>query len=338
MTLMRFFALLAAAAISAAGSASAAEDALLRAAKKEGKVTWYTAVSLPVAQEICKKFMAKQPGVECVVHRDGSGKLYQRYLQEDKGGIHVADVYHTSNFGHYLNLKDKHLLAYQPKGTEKFNASFVTKHHYWTVLRAAVFIPFYNTKKVSAADAPKSWKDFTDPKWKDRLVHSHPSYSGFVTNGMLLNLKHHGQDYYKKLAANKPKIVQSALAAIPLVARGESDAGVGSVSYGIFEAIQKGEPLKVVIPTEGVALVSSPNSILKKAPHPNAAKLFTDYLFSLDAQQTFANRFLYVGHPGVKYPKGLPALEELKIESIDPEVLKKENKNVQQLFRKLFGV
>ncbi|MBI4250855.1 MAG: Fe(3+) ABC transporter substrate-binding protein, partial [Candidatus Tectomicrobia bacterium] len=56
------------------------------------------------------------------------------------------------------------------------------------------------------------------------------------------------------------------------------------------------------------------------------------------AQQTFANRFLYVGHPGVKYPKGLPALDELKLEVIDPEVLKKENKNMQNLFRKLFGV
>ncbi|OGL65464.1 MAG: hypothetical protein A3J27_09205 [Candidatus Tectomicrobia bacterium RIFCSPLOWO2_12_FULL_69_37] len=338
MALTRFLVLLAAAALFAASPASAAEDALLRAAKKEGKVTWYTAVSLPVAQEICKKFMGKHPGVECIVHRDGSGKLYQRYLQEDKGNIHVADVYHTSNYGHYLILKDKHLLPYQPKGTEKFNASFVTKHHAWTILRAAVLVPFYNTKKVSAADAPKSWKDLADPKWKDRMVHSHPAYSGFVTNGMLLNIKNHGQDYYKKLAANKPKIVQSALASIPLVARGEADVGAGTVSYGLFEAISKGEPLKVVIPTEGVPLVSSPNAILKKAPHPNAAKLFTDYMFSLEAQQVFANRFLYVGHPGVKYPKGLPTLDELKLEVIDPEVIKKENKNMQNLFRKLFGV
>lgn len=338
MVRARVLALFAAAALSAAIPASGAEDAVLRAAKKEGKVTWYTAVSLPVAQEICKKFMQKQPGVECVVHRDGSGKLYQRYLQEDKGGIHVADVYHTSNYGHFLVMKDKHFIAHKPKGTEKFNRSFVTSHGQWTILRAAALVPFYNTRKVSKAEAPKSWKDLTDPKWKGRMVHSHPAYSGFVTNGMLLNIKNHGKEYYTKLAANKPKIVQSALASIPLVARGEADVGAGTVSYGLFEAIKNGEPLQMVVPTEGVPLVSSPNSILKKAPHPNAAKVFTDYMFSLEGQQILANRFLYVGHPGVKYPKGLVSLDELKIEVIDPEVLKKENKNMQNLFRKLFGV
>ena len=338
MTRSRMPGLIAAAVLLAAGPALAAEDAVPRAAKKEGKVTWYTAVSLPVAQEVCQKFMKKHPGIECIVHRDGSGKLYQRYLQEAKGNIYVADVYHTSNYGHFLAMKDKHFLAYKPKGTEKFNRSFVIDHGQWTILRAAVLVPFYNSAKVSAAEAPKSWKDLTDPKWKNRMVHSHPAYSGFVTNGMLLNIKHHGEDYYKKLAANKPKVVQSALASIPLVARGEADVGAGTVSYGLFEAIKKGEPLKVVIPTEGVPLVSSPNSILKKAPHPNASKVFTDYMFSLEGQQIFANRFLYVGHPGVKYPKGLPSLDELKLEVISPEVLKKENKNMQQLFRKLFGV
>ena len=74
-------------------------------------------------------------GVQCVLHRDGSGKLYRRYLQERKGGIYVADVLHTSNLGHFLNLKAKKIITpYKPAGTGNFNPAFVTKDNYWTIL------------------------------------------------------------------------------------------------------------------------------------------------------------------------------------------------------------
>jgi len=315
---------------------SAAAD--MRAAKKEGKILWYTSVSLPVAQRVCKAFNAKKMGLECEVHRDGSGKLYRRYLQEAKGGIYAADIIHTSNLGHFFNLQKKHLSAYSPPGIEKFNPKFRTSHGNWHVLRAGVLMPFYNTQRVKPGDVPKSYADFLKPRWKGKLVHSHPSYSGFVTNGMINIVKIFGWDYYKKVAAQKPKIVQSALGGIPLVARGEADAGMGTVSYGLLKAIQKGEPLKPIIPKEGVALVTSPNAILKKAPHPNAAKIFTDYLFSLEAQQLLANEFLYVGHPDVKYPEGLPALKELKLLTISGPELKKKNKPTRKEFRKIFGV
>ena len=338
MARMQALCAFAAAVILVAGPVSAAEDAVLRAAKKEGKVTWYTSVSLSVAQEVCKKFNAKNLGVQCVVHRDGSEKLYQRYLQEDKGNGRVADVLHTSDIGQYLTLKGQHLLPYRPKGTENFNPAFLSKDDSWTVLRAGVFIPFYNTKKVTPAEAPKSWKDFADPKWKDRLTHAHPNYSGFVVNGMVALRKILGDGYYQQLADLKPKIVQSAVAPIALVARGEADAAVGASSYEVFESIKKGEPLKVVVPTEGVALVESPNAILKKAPNPNAAKMFVDYLHGLEAQQFLADRFLYVGHPDVKYPEGLPSLKELKLHVLEPERLQMEKKGVQELFRKVFGV
>jgi len=326
------------AALALAAPAIAADDAVMRAAKKEGKVTWYTAVATAVAQNACKKFNAKNLGVTCTVHRDGSGPLYRRILQEAKSGVFVADVFDSANTGHFLSLRKDHLASYKPKGTDKFHSAFVTDHGYWNYWRATVVVPFYNTKKVSAAEAPKSWKDLADTRWQGKLLQAHPSYSGNITTQIILLEKILGWGYFEKLAALKPKIQQSSLAGIPIVARGESDVATGSPLYAILNAVKKGEPLKAVYPPEGVPLNTMPYGVMKKAPNPSAAKVFSDFIFSLEAQQIFANRFLYVGHPGVKYPKGLPALEELKIESIDPEVLKKENKNVQQLFRKLFGV
>ncbi len=330
-----------AAALSAAilMSFPAAGSAGMREAKKEGKILWYSSMSLPITQAVCKRFNAKKMGITCVAHRSGSGKLYRRYLQEAKGGIYKADVFHTSNLGHFLNMKDKkHLVKYVPKGTENFNPKFKTDHGYWTIFRASMLVPFYNTKKVKASEAPKSWKDLIDPKWKGRIVHSHPSYSGFVTNGMINIVKMHGWDYYKKMAALKPNIQQSALVGIPIVATGERDIGAGTVLYGLFAAINKGEPLKVILPTEGVPLVTSPSGILSKAPHPNAAKVFTDYMFSKENMQFLADNFLHVGLPGVKYPKGLPALTDMKLLTISGEELKKKNKPTRKKFRSLFGV
>jgi iron(III) transport system substrate-binding protein len=315
-----------------------AESADMRAAKKEGKVVWYTAMSTNVSKKVCALFNSKKMGITCVFHRDGSGKLYRRYLQEAKGSIYTADVFHTSNLGHFLNLKKKHLIKYVPKGTENFNPKFKTDHGYWTMYRASMLVPFYNTKKVKADEVPKSWKGFLDPKWKGRMAHSHPSYSGFVTNGMINLVNMFGWGYYEKMAKQKPKILQSALAGIPLVARGELDVGHGAPLYGLFNAIKKGEPLKVIIPKEGVALITSPSGVLKKAPHPNAAKVFSDFIFSQEAMQLLVDQHLHVGHPGVKYPAGVPSLDSMKLLSIGGEELKKKNKPTRTKFRKLFGV
>ena len=317
----------------------AADDATMRAAKKEGKIVWYSSLTINIAQDICNRYNKKKTGIKCVLHRDGSGKLYRRYLQERKGGIYIADVVHTSNLGHFLNLKAKKIITpYKPAGTDNFNAMFVTKDNYWTILRAGVLMPFYNTKKISAKDAPKTYADFLDPKWKGKIVHSHPSYSGFVTNGMINIVNKFGWGYYEKMAMQKPKIVQSAVGGIPLVARGEAWLGAGTTSYSLLKLIEKGEPLKPIVPPAGLALVTSPNGVFTKSPRPNAARVFTDYLFTLETMQLLADYFLYVGNPNVKYPKALPALKDINLMAISGAELKKKNKPTRAKFKKLFGV
>lgn len=147
-----------------------------------------------------------------------------------------------------------------------------------------------------------------------------------------------GWGYYEKLAKQKPKIVQSAAGSIPLVARGELWLGVGTTSYALLKKIQGGEPLKPIVPPAGLALVTSPNGVFTKAPNPNAARVFTDYLFSRETMQLLADYFLYVGNPDVKYPKALPALKDINLMAIDGQELKKKNKPTRKMFKKIFGV
>ena len=85
-------------------------------------------------------------------------------------------------------------------------------------------------------------------------------------------------------------------------------------------------------------LITSAQAIFKTAPHPNAAKVFSDWLFSLEAQQLLANRGLYSGHPDVKYPEGLKPLGEIKLILVTPDEAVKMRKPVRERFRKEFGV
>jgi iron(III) transport system substrate-binding protein len=147
-----------------------AQDArVVDAAKKEGKVVWYTSLVLPSAEKVAKLFEAAYPGIKVEVHRTGSQRILQRVMQELQANIKNVDVIHTSDAGHFVLLKDKKLLMpYTPVGIDKFPASFKDKDGYYFGLRATVNSIVYNTKLVAAAEAPKSWKDLLDPKWKGK--------------------------------------------------------------------------------------------------------------------------------------------------------------------------
>lgn len=321
----------------ATGSAAWAES-VMEMAKKEGKVVWYSSLSLPIAQEVCNAYNAKNTGIECVLHRSGSGKLYRRWRNEAKSNIYTADVLHTSNIGHFVSLrKAKAIIQYAPEGIEEYNPNFVEKNHYWAILRASVYAPAYNTSKVSAADAPKTWKDLLDPKWKGKLVQAHPSYSGFVSVGMAGLVQVFGWDYVSKLAQQKPRVVQSAVDCTAYIVRGEALAGA-TAFYNNFNPMQAGEPIQGFFPPEGVPFIASAQAIFTKAPHPNAAKVFSDWLFSTEAQQLLVNHGLYSGDPDVKYPKGLTPLKDIKLIIVSPEDSVKMRDPVRKRFREEFGV
>ena len=276
-------------ALLAAGSAGA-QDARLEAAKKEGKVVWYTSLALTSSEKVAKLFEAAYPGIKVEVHRTGSQRILQRVMQELQANIKNADVIHTSDAGDFVLLKEKKLLLkYTPAGVESFPPGFKDTDGYAYGLRATVTAIAYNSKIVPAAEAPKTWKDLLDPKWKGKLVTAHPGYSGVIATHVLALVHLHGWDYFKQLAQNKPMIVQSAVDPSGVVASGERPVAANGGDYTFYQVKKKGNPVEIVYPKEGVPLVVSPAAIASFAPHPNAAKLFTDFTFSREVQQVLAD-------------------------------------------------
>jgi iron(III) transport system substrate-binding protein len=316
-----------------------AQDARLEAARKEGKVVWYTSLALPSAEKVAKLFEAAHPGIKVEVHRTGSERILGRVMQELKANIKNVDVVHTSDAGHFVMFKDKGLLMkYTPAGVDGFPAGFKDKDGYYYGLRATVNAIAYNTRVVSAAEAPKTWKDLLDPKWKGKLVTAHPGYSGVITTHVAALVTLHGWDYFKQLAQNRPMLVQSAVDPSGVVASGERPVAVNGGDYTFYQVKKKGNPLEIVYPKEGVPLVVSPTAIMSFAPHPSAARLFTDFTFSREIQQMMADsEGLYTGHPEVKYPSDKPKLSELKLLTVDPEELEKRGEEIRKRFVEIFG-
>src|SRR5713226_3297128 len=316
-----------------------AQDARVEAAKKEGKVVWYTSLALTSSEKVAKLFETAYPGIKVEVQRTGSQRILQRVMQELQANIKNVDVIHTSDAGHYVLLKDKKLLMkYAPAGVERFPAAFKDKDGYHYGLRATVNVIAYNSKIVPAAEAPRTWKDLLDPKWKGKLVTAHPGYSGVIATHVLALVHLHGWDYFKALAQNKVMITQSAADPPSVVASGERLIAVNGGDYYTYQLKKKGNPVEIVYPKEGVPLVVSPTAITAFAPHPAAARLFTDFTFTREIQQVMADsEGLYTGHPDVKYPADKPKLSELKLLTVEPEELEKRNEEIKKKFVEFFG-
>src|SRR5258707_2304649 len=155
---------------SAAPPASAVTPQLIAAAKKEGRVVYYTSIDLPVAERIAKAFEAKYPDIAVRVERTGAERVFQRIGQEYASGIHSVDVVNSSDAAHFIVWKRDGLLeAYVPEDVAKFYpAEHKDPDGTFASFRVWVCIIAYNTNLVKAGEAPKSFADLLDPKWKGK--------------------------------------------------------------------------------------------------------------------------------------------------------------------------
>jgi iron(III) transport system substrate-binding protein len=253
----------------------------LEAAKKEGELTWYVSqIAGPTAEEAGRAFTKKYPGVEVKVVRITTQVAYQRVTQELQRGAPIGDVFSTTDISHYKALKEKgQLLKVNLPNAAGLSApfrDFDPDGYYYPTFAGEVVIA-YNTAKVKAEDAPKNWPDLLDPKWKGKVSLGHPGFSGYAGNWVVLMKKLYGWDYFQKLEKNQPLVSRSIIDTVTHLNSAERWIAV-SPSPQALESVDKGNPLKVVYPTDGAILMIAPSAVLAKAPHPNAARLFLDFL------------------------------------------------------------
>ena len=325
----------------AAPEASAVTPQLIEAAQKEGKIIYYTSIDLPVAEKIAKAFEAKYPGIAVRVERSGAERVFQRVAQEYASGIRAVDVANSSDAAHFVAWKRDGLLApFVPEDVAKhYPAEHKDPDGMFASFRIYLCTIGYNTSLVTADEAPKSYADLLDPKWKGKIVKAHPSYSGGTLTSTFQVARDVGWDYFEKLAKQRVLQVQSATDPPKRIALGERAIMVDGSDYVLTLLKDGGRPVELVYPTEGTPLVVGPNGVFKGAPNPNAARLFNAYCFSLEAQQFIVDvGALRSVHPHASERAGRKPLSAIKTMKDDAIAVEKTADEIKARYVKIFRV
>jgi iron(III) transport system substrate-binding protein len=321
--------------------AEAITPPLIEAAKKEGKVVWYTSIDLTVAEKISAAFKEKFGGIEVRVERTGAERVFQRIGQEYASNVHAVDLANSSDAAHLLEWKRQGwLLPYLPEDVAKY---YKPEHRdpdgTYAGFRATLCPMAYNTNLVKAEDAPKSFKDLLDPKWKGKIVKAHPGYSGTILTATFEMVRDIGWDFFEGLAKQNVMQVQSSTDPPKKLSLGERGVMADGNEYNVFLLKESGQPVEAIYPAEGTPFVIGPNGIFKAAPNPNAAKLFQNYCFTPEAQTMITE----VGglrslHSEVKERPGRTPLKDIKTMKEDAEGAEKQTEEIKARYTKLFHV
>ncbi len=325
----------------AAPEPSSITPALIEAARKEGKIVWYTSVDLPVAEKIARAFEVKFSGVAARVERSGAERVFQRIGQEYGSRIHAVDVVNSSDAAHFIVWKRDGWLA--PFVPEDVARHYPPEHKdpdgTFATWRAWLSVIGYNTKLVKPEEAPKSFADLLDPKWVGKIVKAHPSYSGTILTATYQMARDLGWDYFEKLAKQRVMQVQSSADPPKKLALGERAIMADGNEYNLFLLKESGQPVEIVYPTEGTPLIVGPNGVFRDAPNPNAARLFQSWMFTNEAQQLMVEiGGLRSFHALVKEKPGRKPLREIKLMKDDPVAVERESEAIKARYTQYFRV
>lgn len=253
---------------------------LIAAANKEGGFVLYTSTFPEVMQDTIAVFNKSFPGVKVNMVRASGGQLITRVQSEAASGKLEADVIDHSDRGQTKAIED--LFAdYAPPNAADYMPSTLVSPKLWPTVTPGWGIA-WNAELVK--NPPKTWMDLCKPDYGDGQIGQVIAQSGGTTwTRVMFERQVLGEDYWAKQAAIKPKLYPSGAPLSDAVVRGE--VAIAPLLYNIvFPKKQSGAPLDFVYPPEGIPIVPYGSGIPKAAKHPNAARLWMDWILSDDGQ------------------------------------------------------
>ena len=335
-----FAVVFAASAKAAAPPPAVADAALIAAARKEGKLALYSALDLSLSEKLARAFEATYPGIAVRVERSGAERIFQRIGQELASRIAAVDVALSTDAAHFVAWKrNDWLTPYVPEDVARyFQPDGVDADGMYATLCVSLSCIGYNTNLVKAEDAPKTYADLLDPKWRGKIVKAHPAYSGTILTATYATAQALGWTYFEKLAQQKVMQVQSASDPPKKMALGERAVQADGADAILLLLKEQGQPVEAVYPSEGSPVITTPGGIFRSAPNPNAARLFQSFLCSVEGQRVFVDGNRHSIHALAKPKPGRPPISAVKLLKSDPVAVEAQSEEIKVRYRKLFGV
>lgn len=310
-------------------------DPIVEGAKKEGQIVFYSSMELQVSQKLAALFEKKYPFIKTSATRIGSERMATRLVSEAQAGKVVADVVHQSGFDLYGVLQKGVFESYNSPERSAFPPEYKDDKGYWTVDSATLNVIGYNTRLVSLGEIPKSFWDLTDPKWKGKIIMDENESKWMA--GMI---NYYGEaktmELMRRLAAQDIQFRPGHSLIQTLIAAGER--AIAGVAFANQIERLKSETAPVDwVGAEPIIGLTFGLALVKGGPHPNAGKLFVDFVLSREGQVVLAEANYFAPRKDVQSPIMKKVPPQVKVIPLPMEMAKRYNESFQT-YRKVMGL
>ena len=309
------------------------QSALIEAAKKEGKVVWYTSMAIDTSKPLLDAFLKEYPFIKADLVRAGEEQLTNRMLSETRAGQWLFDAVSTSSIG--ALIERKMITPYLAPERDAFMDQFKEPQGYWTGVFANNLILAYNTKMVAAKDAPKDYPDLLDPRWKGQILMDPTDYDWFGTLIAAWGREKTVQ-YMQRLAKQQPSWRRGHGLTAQLLGAGETGLA-WAYSFRIERMKREGAPVEWIETFDPIVVTISGIGLSARATNPNAAKLLINFATSKRGQEMVREMRRIPARGDVKPFAPKMDQSKLKLRAVPKEVYAGLDDHARE-FRKIFGL
>lgn len=312
---------------------SGAEDGATDSAT--GSLTLYTSEPEEKVDEIIAAFNEEHPDVDVQVYRAGTGDLKARIEAEKASGSVEADLIWAADAPTFEAFKSEDLLAQlNDVETGEVIDGAVDPEGYYVGTRIISTVLAYNTSVIDEADAPQSWTDLTDARFRDKIVMPDPAVSGAAAYNatVWMNNDELGEDWLTALGENAPMIAASNGPTSQEIAGGGHPVGV-VVDYLVRDLAAQGSPVKEVYATEGSPYITEPIAVFADSKSQSAAELFINFVLSKKGQELAVEQNYLPIIDGVGTPGEAPELDDIALMDADLQTLTDDRARSVEFFQ-----
>jgi iron(III) transport system substrate-binding protein len=258
------------------------ERLLVEGARKEGSVALYSTLTVGDARALSEAFERKY-GVKVSAWRGGGDRIVQRLITEARSRRHDADVVEMNGPQMEILYREKLLEAFDSPVLRDIPAAAIPPHRHYVADRLAFYVLAYNTNLVKPSEAPRTFEEVLDPKWRGKLAIEATDVVWFAAVAKAMG-DEKGLQYFRRLAATQPQMRTGHILIAELLAAGEIPIALDAYNNNIETLAKKGAPVAWQ-PLQPAFGRPSAIGIASGAPHPHAALLFTEFVLSREGQE-----------------------------------------------------
>jgi iron(III) transport system substrate-binding protein len=308
------------------------ENLPLDDAKKEGALLIYHSPNLEDIKKLADKFHERYPSIAVQQYRNSVTSLYPRIRMEARAGVYKPDVIIINAIYNYLLKKEGLLRAYDIPERKSIRKELQFAGGYYDPLFMNTYVMAYNTRLVQPENAPKTYQDLLDPRWKGKICIVGTIYEWYL--GMQKYMQEEAADSYLRKLSDQNVIVRSDRTLVAqLLAAGEFSIAVGVYANEVEKLKSMRAPIEWVGASPVVANMPS-MSIASHAPHPSAAQLFINFSLSREGQTVVRDFKRIPVRQDVK-PSNPRMVDGIDLVAIPPESVEKWD-NVATTFKSFF--